>query len=171
MEAREDLGTTRMVIRTAIDGTYAGLRAAGYIIVSRLMESKLSSFIILRADSNYVERDMVFNVAEGMHGLCREAQVPSLPKAYEIPFTFADAATYNRIVFVKGRTKVDMQSPKWMEFQDKLTDVFDGRWCSSTLASTPLLLRSFPTIRRVGQLHKAQIEHSVPSNARVTLSR
>lgn len=98
-----------MVIRTAIDGTYAGLRAAGYIIVSRLMESKLSSFIILRADSNYVERDMVFNVAEGMHGLCREAQVPSLPKAYEIPFTFADAATYNRIVFVKGRTKMVLE--------------------------------------------------------------
>jgi len=35
--------------------------------------------------------DMVFNICEGMHGLGREAQVPALLDAYNIPYTFSDA--------------------------------------------------------------------------------
>lgn len=35
--------------------------------------------------------DLVFNIAEGMYGLSREAQVPALLEAYRIPFTFSDA--------------------------------------------------------------------------------
>lgn len=35
--------------------------------------------------------DLVFNIAEGMFGPAREAQVPALLEAYEIPCTFADA--------------------------------------------------------------------------------
>lgn len=34
--------------------------------------------------------DLVFNIAEGIHGLGREAQVPALLDAYHIPYTFAD---------------------------------------------------------------------------------
>jgi D-alanine-D-alanine ligase len=34
--------------------------------------------------------DLVFNICEGMHGIAREAQVPALLEAYEIPCTFAD---------------------------------------------------------------------------------
>jgi D-alanine-D-alanine ligase len=34
--------------------------------------------------------DLVFNIAEGMHGFGREAQVPALLDAYAIPYTFAD---------------------------------------------------------------------------------
>lgn len=34
--------------------------------------------------------DLVFNVAEGRHGFGREAQVPALLDAFEIPYTFAD---------------------------------------------------------------------------------
>lgn len=34
--------------------------------------------------------DMVFNIAEGMHGLGREAQIPALLDAYRIPYTFSD---------------------------------------------------------------------------------
>lgn len=37
--------------------------------------------------------DLVFNICEGLHGLAREAQVPALLEAYEIPATFADSAT------------------------------------------------------------------------------
>jgi len=33
--------------------------------------------------------DLVFNVAEGLHGMAREAQVPALLDAYGIPYTFA----------------------------------------------------------------------------------
>lgn len=35
--------------------------------------------------------DMVFNIAEGLHGLGREAQVPALLDAFQIPYTFSDA--------------------------------------------------------------------------------
>ncbi len=34
--------------------------------------------------------DIVFNIAEGMNGLGREAQVPALLDAYSIPYTFSD---------------------------------------------------------------------------------
>jgi len=34
--------------------------------------------------------DLVFNIAEGMHGYAREAQVPALLDAFRIPYTFSD---------------------------------------------------------------------------------
>ena len=34
--------------------------------------------------------DFVFNIAEGLHGLGREAQVPCLLDAYQIPYTFSE---------------------------------------------------------------------------------
>jgi D-alanine-D-alanine ligase len=36
--------------------------------------------------------DLVFNICEGLYGLGREAQVPALLDAYEIPYTFSDPA-------------------------------------------------------------------------------
>ncbi len=37
--------------------------------------------------------DLVFNVAEGLHGRSREAQVPALLEAFNIPYTFSDPLT------------------------------------------------------------------------------
>jgi D-alanine-D-alanine ligase len=34
--------------------------------------------------------DLVFNIAEGMHGVSREAQVPAILDVYGIPYTFSD---------------------------------------------------------------------------------
>ena len=34
--------------------------------------------------------DLVFNIAEGLHGLAREAQVPAILDVYDIPYTFSD---------------------------------------------------------------------------------
>ena len=34
--------------------------------------------------------DLVFNIAEGLHGIGRESQVPALLDAYEIPYTMSD---------------------------------------------------------------------------------
>jgi D-alanine-D-alanine ligase len=34
--------------------------------------------------------DLVFNIAEGLHGIGREAQVPALLDLYQIPYTFSD---------------------------------------------------------------------------------
>lgn len=46
--------------------------------------------------------DLVFNIAEGVHGRSREAQVPALLEAYDIPYTFSDplvcAATLDKAV-------------------------------------------------------------------------
>lgn len=48
--------------------------------------------------------DMVFNITEGMFGLAREAQVPALLEAYEIPYVFSDAFTL-AVTLDKGLTK------------------------------------------------------------------
>ena len=48
--------------------------------------------------------DLVFNIAEGLHGFGREAQVPSLLEAYAIPYTFSDSLTLS-LTLHKGITK------------------------------------------------------------------
>lgn len=49
--------------------------------------------------------DIVFNIAEGKFGLAREAQVPALLDAYEIPYVFSDAFTL-AVTLDKGLTKL-----------------------------------------------------------------
>lgn len=51
------------------------------------------------------EWDLVFNVSEGFYGSARESQVPGLLEAYQIPYTFSDAATL-ALCLDKARTKV-----------------------------------------------------------------
>ncbi len=48
--------------------------------------------------------DLVFNIAEGLHGVAREAQVPALLEAYGIPYTFSDPLTL-ALCLHKGMTK------------------------------------------------------------------
>jgi len=48
--------------------------------------------------------DMVFNIAEGLRGFGREAQVPALLEAYEIPYTFSDPLVL-ALTLHKGLTK------------------------------------------------------------------
>ncbi len=48
--------------------------------------------------------DMVFNIAEGLWGYGREAQVPALLDAYRIPYTFSDALVL-ALTLHKGLTK------------------------------------------------------------------
>jgi len=48
--------------------------------------------------------DIVFNIAEGLHGFGREAQVPALLDAYRIPYTFSDALGQS-LTLHKGMTK------------------------------------------------------------------
>lgn len=47
-------------------------------------------FNVIRELHNGVRWDVVFNIAEGMHGFGREAQIPALLDAYQIPYTFSD---------------------------------------------------------------------------------
>jgi D-alanine-D-alanine ligase len=48
--------------------------------------------------------DLVFNIAEGIYGYGREAQVPALLEAYNIPYTFSDTLG-NAVTLHKGITK------------------------------------------------------------------
>lgn len=48
--------------------------------------------------------DLVFNIAEGLHGIGREAQVPALLDLYEIPYTFSDPLIMS-LTLHKGMTK------------------------------------------------------------------
>jgi len=48
--------------------------------------------------------DMVFNIAEGLHGFGREALVPALLESYEIPYTFSDPLTLS-VALHKGTAK------------------------------------------------------------------
>ncbi len=48
--------------------------------------------------------DLVFNIAEGLRGFGREAQVPSLLDAYDIPYTFSDPLVL-ALTLHKGMTK------------------------------------------------------------------
>jgi len=48
--------------------------------------------------------DLVFNIAEGMHGIAREAQIPALLDAYDIPYTFSDPLVL-ALTLHKGMTK------------------------------------------------------------------
>ena len=48
--------------------------------------------------------DLVFNIAEGMYGFGREAQVPALLETYKIPYTFSDPLGH-ALSLHKGMTK------------------------------------------------------------------
>ncbi|MBN2317636.1 MAG: ATP-grasp domain-containing protein [Acidobacteria bacterium] len=48
--------------------------------------------------------DLVFNIAEGIRGIGREAQVPALLDAYDIPYTFSDPLVLS-LTLHKGMTK------------------------------------------------------------------
>lgn len=53
--------------------------------------------------------DLVFNIAEGLYGLGREAQVPALLDAYRIAYTFSDPLTC-ALALHKGMAKRVVQS-------------------------------------------------------------
>jgi D-alanine-D-alanine ligase len=48
--------------------------------------------------------DLVFNIAEGMYGIGREAQVPAILDAFDIPYTFSDPLVM-ALTLHKGMTK------------------------------------------------------------------
>jgi D-alanine-D-alanine ligase-like ATP-grasp enzyme len=54
--------------------------------------------------------DLFFNMAQGFHGLAREAQVPALLDAYQALYTFSDAATM-ALCQNKAHTKVSHTRP------------------------------------------------------------
>jgi len=77
----------------SIDAVISGLQDVGHEVV---MIGELKDLILeLVATDFKPDWDLVYNAASGVVGSAREAQVPALLEAYEIPFTYANASTYS----------------------------------------------------------------------------
>ncbi|MFB3905455.1 MAG: D-alanine--D-alanine ligase [Acidobacteriota bacterium] len=68
--------------------------------------------------------DLVFNIAEGFRGLGREAQVPALLDAFEVPYTFSDPLVLT-LTLHKGMTKhvvrdLGVPTPDFAVVEDEL---------------------------------------------------
>lgn len=55
--------------------------------------------------------DLVFNIAEGMYGIGREAQIPAILDVYNIPYTFSDPLVMS-LTLHKGMTKRVLRDAK-----------------------------------------------------------
>jgi D-alanine-D-alanine ligase len=82
-----------------IDSIELALRELGYA-VDRIGHVQQLAARLVAGD----RWDLVFNIAEGMHGIGREAQVPALLDAYQVPYTFSDTLTC-ALTLHKGMTK------------------------------------------------------------------
>lgn len=72
--------------------------------------SKFNDVTMIEADFNAYEKlksikpDIVFNIAEGLYGVSREAQIPAMLEMLNIPYSGSDALTLATCLD-KGRTK------------------------------------------------------------------
>jgi len=82
-----------------IDAIDDSLRLLGY---ETIRIGNIKALVAFLAQGNRC--DLVFNIAEGLHGLCREAQIPALLDAYEIPYVFSDSHIL-AVTLHKGMTK------------------------------------------------------------------
>jgi D-alanine-D-alanine ligase len=82
-----------------IDGIENALQQLGYT-VDRIGHVKQLAARLVAGE----RWDLVFNICEGMHGIGREAQVPALLDAYQVPYVFSDTLTC-ALTLHKGMTK------------------------------------------------------------------
>ncbi|PKL13760.1 MAG: D-alanine--D-alanine ligase [Spirochaetae bacterium HGW-Spirochaetae-8] len=82
-----------------IDAIDASLRALGY---ETLRIGNIRHLVDFLAKGRRC--DLVFNIAEGLNGMCREAQIPALLDAYGIPYVFSDSLIL-AVSLHKGMTK------------------------------------------------------------------
>jgi D-alanine-D-alanine ligase len=83
----------------AIDAIEAALKSLGHT-VDRVGNVKSLTTRLAAGD----RWDLVFNYTEGLFGFAREAQVPALLDAFQIPYTFSDGLTF-ALTLHKGFTK------------------------------------------------------------------
>ena len=84
---------------STIEGIEKALNALGHT-TKRIGHIKT----LVKSLANGEKWDIIFNITEGMFGIAREAQVPALLDAYEIPYVFSDAFTL-AVTLDKGLTK------------------------------------------------------------------
>jgi len=77
--------------------------------MAHALESRGHEVIFLEADEEFAHKlrvshpDIVFNVAEGMHGECRESHVPAMCEFFRIPYTGSGVLTLS-LCLNKART-------------------------------------------------------------------
>ncbi len=98
-EGYSEMATAEFDRADTIDSIEAALAKQGYM-VDRIGNVKQLAARLVSGD----RWDIVFNICEGMHGIGREAQVPALLDAYEIPYVFSDALVC-ALTLHKGMTK------------------------------------------------------------------
>lgn len=92
---------------------------------------ELHTVSLIEADDNAFEHlrqqhpDIVFNIAEGLHGVSREAQIPALLELLQIPYTGSDPLTL-AICLDKSRAKeilsyYNIPTPRFMVVHDLST--------------------------------------------------
>jgi len=98
-EGYSELETAEFDRADTIDYVEAALEALGYA-VDRIGNVRELATRLVAGD----RWDLVFNICEGMHGIGREAQVPALLDAWQIPCVFSDALVC-AVTLHKGMTK------------------------------------------------------------------
>ncbi|KAB8230954.1 D-alanine--D-alanine ligase family protein [Aspergillus alliaceus] len=88
-----------------INGVASALESLGHRVVHIPGIKPLVKHL---AAEQHKQWDLVFNYSEGVVGSARESQVPALLEAYQIPFTFSDAATL-AMGIDKGKTKMILE--------------------------------------------------------------
>lgn len=82
-----------------VEGIAGALEELGHDVVRIGHVKSLAARLVAR------ERwELVFNICEGLHGIAREAQVPALLDAFEVPYTFSDPLV-TALTLHKGMTK------------------------------------------------------------------
>ena len=85
-----------------IDALTSTLHSLGHRVVQ---VGHIKNLVACLAKGSHEAWDLVFSTSEGIHGLAREAQVPALLEAYEIPFVGPDAAS-TMLCHDKSKAKV-----------------------------------------------------------------
>jgi D-alanine-D-alanine ligase len=98
-EGYSEIETAEFDRADTIDSIEKALRELGHS-VDRIGHVKQLASRLVAGD----RWDLVFNICEGLHGIGREAQVPALLDAYNVPYVFSDTLTC-ALTLHKGMTK------------------------------------------------------------------
>ncbi|KAI4284737.1 MAG: hypothetical protein L6R38_001193 [Xanthoria sp. 2 TBL-2021] len=88
-----------------IDALTSALQSLGHTVVQ---VGDIKDLVACLAINSHQTWDLVFSTSEGLYGLAREAQVPALLEAYEIPFVGPDAAS-TVLCHDKSKTKLSLE--------------------------------------------------------------
>ncbi len=117
-----------------VDDTYAEWDTWETINAVKLALEENHTVTLIEADEDAFEKlrktkpDIVFNIAEGFHGVSREAQIPAILEMLNIPYTGSDSLTLS-ICLDKARTKEILsyyKIPTAKFFVVEMLDEFNG---------------------------------------------